>query len=84
MSHEETFFPDRKRLFAGLTADFSERLADIIRQAPQGEPGAGRRHDAGPALRGAVQPAAQLGKGDRHADRRALGLARRIRPAMNG
>ena len=22
MNHEESFFPDRKRLFAGLTADF--------------------------------------------------------------
>ena len=32
MSHEETFFPDRKRLFAGLTVDFSERLADIIKK----------------------------------------------------
>lgn len=32
MSHEETFYPDRKRLFQGLSADFYERLADIIRK----------------------------------------------------
>jgi 6-phosphogluconolactonase len=32
MSHEETFYPDRKRLFAGLSADFSERLASILQK----------------------------------------------------
>ena len=31
-SHEETFFQDRRRLFAGLTHDFQEKLAEIIRK----------------------------------------------------
>jgi len=30
MNHEESFFPDRKRLFAGMTIDFAERLEGII------------------------------------------------------
>jgi len=30
MSHEESTFPDRKKLFAGLTHDMAERIADII------------------------------------------------------
>lgn len=46
MNHEETFFPDRKRLFAGMTADFSERLADIIR----------KRRKASLALAGGTTP----------------------------
>jgi 6-phosphogluconolactonase len=46
MNHEESFFPDRKRLFAGLTADFSERLADIIK----------KRRKASLALAGGTTP----------------------------
>jgi 6-phosphogluconolactonase len=46
MSHEESFFPDRKRLFVGLTADFSERLADIIK----------KRRKASLALAGGTTP----------------------------
>jgi 6-phosphogluconolactonase len=46
MSHEESFFPDRKRLFAGLTVDFSERLADIIK----------KRRKANLALAGGTTP----------------------------
>jgi len=46
MSHEESFFPDRKRLFAGLTVDFSERLADIIK----------KRRKASLALAGGTTP----------------------------
>lgn len=32
MSHEESFYPDRKKLFAGLTADFSERIGTILQK----------------------------------------------------
>lgn len=32
MSHEENFYPDRKRLFAGLSHDLCDRIADIIRK----------------------------------------------------
>lgn len=46
MSHEETFFPDRKRLFVGMTADFSERIADIIN----------KRRKASLALAGGTTP----------------------------
>jgi 6-phosphogluconolactonase len=46
MNHEETFFPDRKRLFAGLCADFNERLADIIK----------KRRKASLALAGGTTP----------------------------
>jgi 6-phosphogluconolactonase len=46
MNHEESFFPDRKRLFAGLTADFSERLADIVK----------KRRKASLALAGGTTP----------------------------
>lgn len=46
MSHEESFFPDRKRLFAGLTTDFSERLAEII----------AKRRKASLALAGGTTP----------------------------
>ena len=46
MSHEESFFPDRKRLFAGLTHDFGERLADII----------AKRRKASLALAGGTTP----------------------------
>jgi 6-phosphogluconolactonase len=46
MSHEETFFPDRKRLIAGLAADLSERLADIIK----------KRRKASLALAGGTTP----------------------------
>ncbi len=46
MSHEESFFPDRKKLFVGLTHDFSERLADII----------AKRRKASLALAGGTTP----------------------------
>ena len=46
MSHEESFFPDRKRLFVGLTHDFGERLADII----------AKRRKASLALAGGTTP----------------------------
>jgi 6-phosphogluconolactonase len=46
MSHEETFFADRKRLIAGLAADFSDRLADIIK----------KRRKASLALAGGTTP----------------------------
>ena len=46
MNHEESFFLDRKRLFAGLTADFSERIADIVR----------KRRKASLALAGGTTP----------------------------
>lgn len=46
MSHEETFFPDRKRLFAGLCQDFSERIAETIR----------KRRKASLALAGGTTP----------------------------
>lgn len=45
-NHEETFFPDRKRLFAGLTHDFQEKLAEIIR----------KRRKASLALAGGTTP----------------------------
>jgi len=45
-SHEETFFSDRKRLFAGLTQDFQDRLAEIIR----------KRRKASLALAGGTTP----------------------------
>lgn len=45
-SHEETFFPDRKRLFAGLTQDIQDRLAEIIR----------KRRKASLALAGGTTP----------------------------
>lgn len=45
-SHEETFFPDRKRLFAGLAQDFQEKLAEIIR----------KRRKASLALAGGTTP----------------------------
>ena len=46
MNHEESFFPDRKRLFAGIAADFAERLADIIK----------KRRKASLALAGGTTP----------------------------
>jgi 6-phosphogluconolactonase len=46
ISHEESFFQDRKRLFVGLTHDFSERLAEIIR----------KRRKASLALAGGTTP----------------------------
>jgi 6-phosphogluconolactonase len=45
-SHEETFFPDRKRLFAGLAHDVQEKLAEIIR----------KRRKASLALAGGTTP----------------------------
>ena len=45
-SHEETFYQDRKRLFAGLTQDFQDRLAEIIR----------KRRKASMALAGGTTP----------------------------
>jgi 6-phosphogluconolactonase len=45
-SYEETFFSDRKRLFAGLTQDFQDRLAEIIR----------KRRKASLALAGGTTP----------------------------
>lgn len=46
MNHEETFFPDRKRLFAGLCQDMAEKLADIIK----------KRRKASLALAGGTTP----------------------------
>jgi 6-phosphogluconolactonase len=46
MNHEESFFADRKRLFVGLTADFSERIADIVK----------KRRKASLALAGGTTP----------------------------
>lgn len=46
MSHEETFFPDRRRLYAGVCVDFTERLADIIK----------KRRKASMALAGGTTP----------------------------
>jgi 6-phosphogluconolactonase len=46
MTHEETFFPDRKRLFAGLTHDFGEMLSEIVR----------KRRKASLALAGGTTP----------------------------
>lgn len=45
-NHEETFYQDRKRLFAGLCHDFQERLAEIIR----------KRRKASLALAGGTTP----------------------------
>ena len=45
-SHEETFFPDRKRLFMGLCQDFQDRLTEIIR----------KRRKASLALAGGTTP----------------------------
>lgn len=45
-SHEESFFPDRKRLFSGLTQDFQDRLTEIIR----------KRRKASLALAGGTTP----------------------------
>lgn len=46
-SHEETFYQHRKRLFAGLTLDFQDRLAEILR----------KRRKASMALAGGTTPA---------------------------
>lgn len=46
VSHEETTFQDRRRLFAGLTQDFQNRLAEIIR----------KRRKASLALAGGTTP----------------------------
>jgi 6-phosphogluconolactonase len=46
MNHVETFFQDRKRLFVGLTADFSEKLAEVIK----------KRRKASLALAGGATP----------------------------
>lgn len=45
-SHEETFYQDRKRLFAGVCHDFQERLTEIIR----------KRRKASLALAGGTTP----------------------------
>ena len=45
-SHEESFFPDRKRLFSGLCQDMHERLGEIIR----------KRRKASMALAGGTTP----------------------------
>jgi 6-phosphogluconolactonase len=45
-SHEESFFPDRKRLFSGLCQDIHERLGEIIR----------KRRKASMALAGGTTP----------------------------
>ncbi|MEZ6030065.1 MAG: 6-phosphogluconolactonase [Hyphomonadaceae bacterium] len=45
-SHEESFFPDRKRLFSGLTQDFQDRLTEIVR----------KRRKASLALAGGTTP----------------------------
>jgi 6-phosphogluconolactonase len=45
-SHEETFFPDRRRLFAGLAHDLQEKLGEIIR----------KRRKASLALAGGTTP----------------------------
>ncbi|MDZ4761925.1 MAG: 6-phosphogluconolactonase [Alphaproteobacteria bacterium] len=47
MSHEETFYPDRKRLFAGLCTDLCERLAYTV----------SRKRKASMALAGGATPA---------------------------
>lgn len=46
LTHEETFFLDRKRLFAGLTQDFQDKLGEIIR----------KRRKASLALAGGTTP----------------------------
>ncbi|HVY88935.1 MAG TPA: 6-phosphogluconolactonase [Hyphomonadaceae bacterium] len=46
MTHEEFFFQDRKRLFAGLMHDFSEQLPEIVR----------KRRKASLALAGGTTP----------------------------
>ena len=46
MNHEETLFPDRRRLYAGVCQDFAERLADIIK----------KRRKASLALAGGTTP----------------------------
>lgn len=46
ISHEETTFLDRRRLFTGLTQDFQDRLAEIIR----------KRRKASLALAGGTTP----------------------------
>lgn len=45
-THEETFYQDRKRLFAGLCQDFQDRLGEIIR----------KRRKASMALAGGTTP----------------------------
>ncbi|MFT3723476.1 MAG: 6-phosphogluconolactonase [Hyphomonadaceae bacterium] len=45
-NHEETFFPDRKRLFSGLCQDMADKLADIIK----------KRRKASLALAGGTTP----------------------------
>lgn len=45
-THEETLFPDRKRLFMGLCQDFQDRLTEIIR----------KRRKASLALAGGTTP----------------------------
>ncbi len=45
-SHEETFYQDRKRLFAGVCHDFQERIGEIIR----------KRRKASLALAGGTTP----------------------------
>ena len=45
-SHEETFFQDRRRLYAGVCQDFTERLTDIIK----------KRRKASLALAGGTTP----------------------------
>jgi 6-phosphogluconolactonase len=45
-THEETFFPDRRRLFAGLAHDLQEKLGEIIR----------KRRKASLALAGGTTP----------------------------
>ena len=44
--HEESFFQDRRRLFAGLCQDFTDRLNEIIR----------KRRKASLALAGGTTP----------------------------
>jgi len=46
MPHEETFFPDRKRLFLGLCGDLNERLSAILQ----------KRRKASLALAGGTTP----------------------------
>jgi hypothetical protein len=46
MVHEETHFPDRRRLYAGICQDFADRLADIIK----------KRRKASLALAGGTTP----------------------------
>lgn len=45
-AHEETFYPDRKRMFAGLATDLCEKLAETIR----------KRRKASMALAGGTTP----------------------------